>query len=152
MISCKETRQILEEIVGQGFSELSDVDFKIEFINKKSDFMFFSTEDDTYIIEVSKSIRKAPNKDFVGCLAHEVSHALLYYDSNPLTRIFDELLYNSFRLYQTFDERRTDRIVISRGYGSELLAFNEWNDLFYEERDRSAGLTKGEIKRLLKNS
>ena len=48
-------------------------------------------------------------------------------------------------------ERRIDSEVIRKGYGNELLAFQQYHDWHYEPYDPTDGLTVREIKEALQN-
>jgi hypothetical protein len=48
-------------------------------------------------------------------------------------------------------ERRIDSAVIRKGYGNELLAFQQYHDRYYEPYDQTDGLTVKEIEEALRH-
>jgi hypothetical protein len=52
---------------------------------------------------------------------------------------------------ETRMERRIDSEVIRKGYGNELLAFQQYHDRHYEPYDQTDGLTAKEIKEALQD-
>lgn len=91
-----------------------------------------------------KDWKKMPKKARLGLLAHELSHIELDLKRN----IFKRLL-SYFK--NTLEEREVDMHVIKKGCGKYLLAFIEYHDEHYEEYNQNDGLTKKEIKELIKN-
>ena len=65
-------------------------------------------------------------KVLVGLLAHELAHFSIYEKISILKfyGIYFKALTNKkfLRKYVVMDERRTDKLVIKKGYGKELLA------------------------------
>jgi len=51
----------------------------------------------------------------------------------------------------TRDERITDELVIAKGYGKELLAFQTYHDRHYEPYNEQDGLTCKEIRARIAN-
>ena len=90
------------------------------------------------VIHIHKSALKMPEAAFIGCLAHELEH---------IADIYASKVY--FGAPST-SEREIDSRVIQRGLGEELLALVTHHDSIYEKYEKEDGLTKKEIKKILK--
>lgn len=145
----KDIYKIKHEIIKEGFPELSNLEISLKMIKSKEEFMSFNKYFWSYSIEVDKSFLKAPSRVIKGCMAHELAHLLITHKNNPLINGFDNLFYKSSETYRKWDERRTDRLVIDRGYGGHLINFLEWTNKRYEEYNEHDGLTIGEIRTIL---
>jgi predicted metal-dependent peptidase len=84
---------------------------------------------------------------FTGLLAHELSHIVLDGKKTFFSRIRDR--YPN-RQNKSELERATDLLVIEKGLGEQLLQFHREHAIEYKHYKSSEGLTKHEIKMVLK--
>lgn len=145
--------KIKDRVVRIGFPELSAVQINVK-KKKKGKADYFAAmqyvEDKVYDLLVGKALRGAPRTVVEGCFAHELAHISFDVRRNPLQRGLDQVLCDSSEAYQTFDERRTDELVIIRGYGPQLLSFVEFANERYKKYNKKDGLTAKEIKAKLR--
>ena len=139
----------IHEIVNNGFHEVRDAHI-ISFYTVSSDHYLESEKKNRYLYEISvdRSLMEVPKEVIVGGLAHEIAHISMELRRNFIINTIDTLLC-MVPFYSTFDERRTDRLVIQRGFGSELLSFIEYCNETRENYNRLDGLTEKEIRKIL---
>ncbi len=145
----RKSEIIKEKLIRRSFPELYGLPINIYFKNIPDEFMGYGVYKGEFFINITRTILSAKKKVFVGCLSHELAHILIDLSMDDFERKIDEFLYKNSRLYRRFDERRTDRLAIERGFGKELLAFSEWA-LKYRDDDSQEGLTIPEIKKFMK--
>lgn len=147
----KEIFRIRDETISRAFPELEKTEVDLYWINSPDAFFEYGQNltSKQFYIKIDKSMKKVREIVFVGGLAHELAHISIDLSLNMYTRILDRWLYKRWPQYQTSDERRTDKLVIERGLGYELLAFVEYVDERYEDYTAKDGLTGEEIKKML---
>jgi hypothetical protein len=123
------------------------VNYNIRYHIKKDKTLHFGVIHNPVYAEIfiDTKILKAPDEVIAGGLAHEFSH--ITRDNNLLTGLKDILYTNKLR---PNDERMTDLDVINRGLGPELYALTKYIDKRYKSIKHEEGLTKKEIRRILK--
>jgi hypothetical protein len=82
-----------------------------------------------------------------GVLAHELCH-LEDAASTPIVKHALSLVWQCLsKSARANDERSADERVIAKGYGLDLLAFQEYHDREYEPYGQDDGLTLDEIRK-----
>lgn len=99
-----------------------------------------------YRLFIDKSALKFSEDAFKGCLGHELAHMLQMKEKGFINRF----LFRYRERNITEEERDADLRTIKRGLGSELLKFHTEHNKRYKSYKKSEGLTREEIKRLLK--
>jgi len=86
----------------------------------------------------------------IGVIVHELCHL----ESDLAESHFKKWLRTRFPRLFSVDvakmERDTDIMVIEKGFGKDLLAFQEYHDSIYEPYDESDGLTLKEIQAMVR--
>jgi hypothetical protein len=100
-----------------------------------------------YRIYLEKEILQFSSEAFTGCMAHELAH-IIKSIKKPLLVDFWEFLTRSKN--ENSEERDADILVVERGLGKALLQFHQEHGKNYKSYIASEGLTKREIKKLLK--
>ncbi len=143
--------EVIVEEVRKGFPELENVEIGVQYV-RGLDAYFETTRNSRYdySIDVHRSLKKAKKRVVVGGIAHEFGHILEEVGMGAGMCSFDEFLYNSnFLGYQTYDERKTDIVVVQRGFGKQLLSFVKWANKRREKYTEEDGLTAKELKEIL---
>lgn len=134
------------ETIAKYFPEIKKGEVKIHYIYKSDFYMAMSWWITHYVLVIDKSTLKFSESAFKGCLAHELSHIIDFKKSNIITRFKKAFASTE----NTEEERAADLEVINRGLGKELLQFHEEHNKLYKSYKETEGLTKREIKRILK--
>ncbi len=151
-ISLTDLVELKDQIVREAFPELSEVKIELHFEKSDDELMGYGElRGRGYYIDVDKVMRKAPLLAVEGGLAHELAHILVDFKMDPISRFFDQLSYERDKEYQTNDERKTDLLVVERGYGPQLLRYVRFHDKRYKHYAEEDGLTAKELKTLLRN-
>lgn len=143
---------IKNKIVKNGFKELYKLNISIDY--KEMDDAFFEFDKikrKNYHIDVDKTLKKAPFDVLKGGMVHEIAHIAREYNRFWLPYSLDLFLYNNFPKYQTWDERKTDLLVVNQGYGPQLISFMKYANKRYKKYTKDDGLTIKEIKQILTN-
>lgn len=97
--------------------------------------------------------QKMNARALTGALVHELCHTERDLKKGPIYRFAEAALSLVLPPITARDERATDELVIAKGYGRELLAFQKYHDRHYEPYTEQDGLTRKEIRaRLVKQS
>ncbi|SUX48720.1 hypothetical protein [Chryseobacterium indoltheticum] len=112
---------------------------------KKNDSYFMATINNKIL--VSTDCSNLNKKALIGVLAHELVH-MSEYQKSPIKDLLRRFLYN-IPFYRTKLERNIDLEVIQRGLGEYLLEFLEYHDKHYKKYNKTDGLTKKEVTKLL---
>ena len=99
-----------------------------------------------------RDMRRMGTPARLGALAHELCHAERDLLKNPVLRFAEAARRFFLPITTTRDERATDELVIAKGYGAQLLAFQEYHDGRYKKYNTQDGLTQKEIRRRLMKS
>src|SRR5271166_2273021 len=86
-----------------------------------------------------------------GVLAHELCHAEEDCRHGPLLETLFSWFCERIPSLEIRMERRIDSAVIRKGYGNELLAFQQYHDRHYEPYDQTDGLTVKEIEEAIRH-
>ena len=86
-----------------------------------------------------------------GVLAHELCHAEEDCRHGPFLETLFSWFCERIPSFEIRMERRIDSAVIRKGYGNELLAFQQYHDRHYEPYDQTDGLTVKEIEKAIRN-
>ncbi len=150
-ITLSDLVTIKQKVVRTGFPELTDIQIEIDFEDSDDEMLGYGElEGGGYYIDVDIVMRKASLAAIEGGLAHELAHISIDQSMDDASRFLDDLAYEFNEEYQTNDERKTDLLVIKRGYGIQLLKFFKFYNKRYKPYTKEDGLTKREIKEILK--
>lgn len=143
----------LDFLLNNYFQELKRVSIYFKLTKQKDSFAsMIQLPFKNYIIYFSKKDYDKMNSNQIkGVLAHELAHI---YDNEK--RGFFKSLKETIT-YLFFDrsklavmERRVDMIAIDKGCGEYLLSFMKYHDKRYKKYNKNDGLTKKEIKKLIR--
>ena len=141
---------VKNRIVTGGFPELSGIEIYPEYKKIKDGYLeFYRIKKGTYQINVDRSLGNATLGVVEGGTAHELAHIARDNKRWRIFHTFDMFLYNNWRWYETRDERRTDILVVERGYGQQLLEFVRYANERREDFTAKDGLTAEELERML---
>ena len=142
--------RIQTKIISDAFPELAKVTIPVRW-KPMSDAYFETTfgKKREYSIDVDCSLKKASPDVLSGGMAHELAHITISFGSTPVVIWLDSLLVKYSLLYTIWDERRTDRLVIKRGYGRELLSFLKYANKRRQDYSKYDGLTVEEVTKLI---
>ena len=125
---------------------------KVKIVNTEDYVMSVSLESEEIHLDVSREDAARMGRNVTaGVLAHELCHAEEDCRHGPFLEALLSWLYERIPRLETRMERRIDSEVIRKGYGNELLAFQQYHDWHYEPYDQTDGLTVKEIKEALQN-
>ncbi len=130
----KETKKILNEILGKSFPELDAKEIKIRAFQSNdtffkaqfsiSRFLTFRRMQTTIFVNPIVYEGKAPEGGIRAILAHEMAHAIYYERKNRFQLLGLVSLIN--RDFTAKFERTADLVAIEKGYGSGLISYREW--------------------------
>ena len=142
--------ECIQEIVNRGFPELKGVDISANY-KKMNDayFEFARNSRREYNIDVDKTLKNVKKKVILGGMSHELAHIYRETKMNIFFSWIDSKLYDLFSYYESWDERKTDILVLKRGLGKELLAFLKYADKRREKYNSSDGLTVEELEKII---
>src|SRR3989344_2467287 len=139
---------LMQHIIQDSFPELSAGAIEIYYKKIKGAYLDCRrVQQNSYKIRVHRNLNDAPRQVLVGGIAHELAHFYRDFQRDDLMHFCDLFLYNRFSTYQTYDERATDRLVIERGKGEELLAFLRYANKKRKKYSKKDGLTVKKIIR-----
>ena len=148
MISQQEAVQIAKTLISNNFPELQSKRINYVFVSgKKHDYymavlwLIFS-----YRVLIEKEVLKFSRQAFTGCLAHEFAHLVIEAKKSFFRRLWEPLAGTR----KEGEERSADMLAIERGCGEAVLQFNKEHEKEYEAYVASEGMTKREIKKMLK--
>lgn len=153
-------RDILDEVIRDGFPELLSEDIQIEFASLDDALMEFGDlTGEGYFIEVDNSLETVLDLKEIhglkveniiaGGVAHELAHIVAQKQMGRRLSIRDKIAYRVSKRYKTLDERNTDLDVILRGYASELFDFLNFAKESGLDHWKEDGLSIREVERLL---
>lgn len=142
-------QEILNSVKSNGFSDLHVV-ISVEYVKSKDAYFSYERNERKYHIEADKKMKKAPLEVVEGGLAHELAHIERDSKLGFFERREDIRKYNDSAEYRKEDERETDMLVIQKGYGKQLLEFIKYHNKRRRKYKKKDGLTKKEIKKLIK--
>ena len=136
---------LFERLRSISFGSLSALNISLELVDLEEDIgaVVYGPNADTFTVQLDRRNVSAMSEDAViGCLAHELCH--IDKDTEGGSALGDLPNKLSSGLV-TEDEREVDRMVIAKGYGPHLLAFQIYHDENYEPYNACDGLTRDEI-------
>jgi hypothetical protein len=134
------------------FPALRGMTLKVKIIDTEDYVMSVSLESKEIHLEVSREDAGRMGRSVTsGVLAHELCHAEEDCRHGPFLEALFSWLYERIPSLETRMERRIDSAVIRKGYGNELLAFQQYHDRYYEPYDQKDGLTVKEIQEALQH-
>jgi hypothetical protein len=141
---------LAKTMISSSFPALRGMILKVEIIDTEDYVMSVSLESEEIHLDVSREDAARMERNVTaGVLAHELCHAEEDCRHGPFLENLFSWLYERFPSLETRMERRIDSAVIRKGYGNELLAFQQYHDRHYEPYDQTDGLTVKEIKEAL---
>jgi hypothetical protein len=143
---------LAETMISRSFPGLRGMTVKVEIIDSEEYVMSVCLESKEIRLDVSREdAARMGHSVTAGVLAHELCHAEEDHRHGPFLEALFSWLYERIPSLETRMERRIDCAVIRKGYGNELLAFQQYHDQHYEPYDRTDGLTADEIEKALRN-
>lgn len=137
------TQESIKFLCLNGFPEISFAKVTIEIVKEDSFFMASYKN----ILYISGDCKKLSDSAFNGVLSHELIH-IIEYIKYPFWSSIKNLLY-TIPSFETYFERNTDKEVLRRGYGENLLEFIKYHDKHYKKYNSKDGLTQKELKKIL---
>ena len=150
MLTQNEAIQIAKTVIANNFPELASKRIKYVFVAGKEHGYYMAVQwlIIGYRIYIEKRILKFSPEAFTGCLAHELAHLVLDSRESLWGRLWAIATGKSSD--ETAEERNADLLAIDRGFGKALLQFHQEHDKKYVAYNASEGMTKREIKKMLK--
>jgi hypothetical protein len=143
---------LAETMISSSFLALRGMALKVKIVDTEDYVMSVSLESEEIHLDVSREDAARMGRNVTaGVLAHELCHAEEDCRHGPFLEALFSWLYERIPRMETWMERRIDSEVIRKGYGNELLAFQQYHDWHYEPYDQTDGLTVKEIKEALQN-
>jgi hypothetical protein len=141
---------LAKTMISSSFPALGGMTLNVEMIDTEDYVMSIRLESKDILLDVSRedAARMGPSVT-AGVLAHELCHAEEDRRHGPFLEALFSWLYERLPSLETRMERRIDSAVIRKGYGNELLAFQQYHDRHYEPYDQTDGLTVEEIQQAL---
>jgi hypothetical protein len=125
---------------------------RVKIVDTEDYVMSVSLESEEIHLDVSREDAARMGRSVTaGVLAHELCHVEEDCRHGPFLEALFSWLYERIPRLETRIERRIDSAVIRKGYGNELLAFQQYHDWHYEPYDQTDGLTAKEIKEALQD-
>jgi hypothetical protein len=138
---------LAKTMIATSFPVLRGMTLKVKIIDSEDYVMSVSLERKEIHLDVSREDAARMERSVTaGVLAHELCHAEEDCRHGPFLEALFSWLYERIPSLETRMERRIDSAVIRKGYGNELLAFQQYHDQHYEPYDQTDGLTVNEIK------
>jgi hypothetical protein len=142
---------LAQTMISRSFPTLRGMTLKVKLIDTEEYVMSVSLEGKEIHLDVSREDAARMGRSVTaGVLAHELCHAEEDYRHGPFLESLFTWLYEHISSLETRMERRIDFAVIQKGYGNELLAFQQYHDWHYEAYDQTDGLTVQEIEEALR--
>lgn len=143
----KRALSILQEMLVQHFQEIQKKTIKVHFVEKEDYYMAIDWNFLGYNLYIDKLALNFSEAAFKGCLGHELAHIVDLSSRN----FFDKIRSMFFNKEDTSEERAADYFIVSKkGLGKELLQFHTEHNKMYKSYKNSEGLTKYEIKKIMK--
>ncbi|WP_199119903.1 hypothetical protein [Pedobacter sp. ASV28] len=140
---------IAHSLLVDSFPEISHRRIRFLFV-EGSQFDFYMATAKTlfgYRIEVESEILQFSEEAFSACLAHEYAHITLDGKSSFPKRL---MWFLGWVQEDMEEERQADLLIVQKGLGKSLMAFHRQHDKKYEAFNKKEGLSKKEIRKLLK--
>jgi hypothetical protein len=138
---------LAETMISSSFPALRGMTLKVKIVDTEDYVMSVGLEDEEIHLDVSREDAARMGRSVTtGVLAHELCHAEEDCRHGPFLEGLFSWLYERIPSLETRMERRIDSAVIRKGYGNELLAFQQYHDRHYEPYNQTDGLTVKEIK------
>jgi hypothetical protein len=143
---------LAKTMIAASFPVLREMTLELMVIDTDDYVMAVSLEGKVIHLDISREDAARMGRRVVtGVLAHELCHAEEDCRHGPFLERFFSWLCERIPGLETRMERRIDAMVIQKGYGNELLAFQRYHDHHYEPYDQTDGLTVEEIEKALLN-
>jgi hypothetical protein len=143
---------LAKKMISSSFPALRGMTLEVKIIDTEDYVMSLRLESKEIHLDVSREdAGRMGRSGTAGVLAHELCHAEEDCRHGPFLETLFSWLYERIPSLETRMERRIDAAVIRKGYGTELLAFQQYHDRHYEPYDQTDGLTVREIDEALRH-
>jgi len=143
---------LAKTMISSSFPALRGMTLKVKIIDTEDYVMSICLESKQIYLDVSRQdAARMGSSVTAGVLAHELCHAEEDCRHGPFLEALFSWFYERIPSLETRMERRIDSAVIRKGYGKELLAFQQYHDRYYEPYGRTDGLTVKEIEEALRH-
>lgn len=143
---------ILDSLINKHFKELKSVLITIE--KEKSNDSIAAVSMQVYkkqfVIFIDNDFSKLSINAKQACLVHELCHIRDFMRRNIFSILYDTIMCDISKKYLTKIERNIDMQCVELGYAQGLLELVKFHDNIYENYDEKDGLTKKELKKILK--
>ena len=148
----QEITGLLENLIQADFPTLRSYELSV-IVDRSCDYVTaVSIKRRNVTVWIDKTdIRKMNARARIGALVHELCHVERDLKKSPVRCFAEATLSLALPSIVTRDERMTDELVIAKGYGKELLAFQKYHDRHYEPYNEQDGLTCKEIRARITN-
>jgi hypothetical protein len=140
---------VIKQVICTNFKNLTNTRIKSVFEKGSDYYMAVQWKFFYYILFIDSEILNFSEPAFKGCLGHELVHILEMEKLNVFRRL-KEVFIRKSKAEKALEERRTDLSVLQHGLGKELLRFHEEHNREYKSYKKHEGLTKWEIKKILR--
>ena len=139
-------------MISSSFPALRGMTLRVKTIDTEDYVMSVRLESKEIHLDVSREDAARMGRSVTaGVLAHELCHAEEDCRHGPFLETLFSWFCERIPSFEIRMERRIDSAVIRKGYGNELLAFQQYHDRHYEPYDQTDGLTVKEIEEAIRH-
>jgi hypothetical protein len=143
---------LAKTMISTSFPALRGMTLRIKMIDTEDYVMSVCLESKEIHLDVSREDAARMGRSVTaGVLAHELCHAEEDCRHGPFLETLFSWFCERIPSFEIRMERRIDSAVIRKGYGKELLAFQQCHDRHYEPYDQTDGLTVKEIEEAIRH-
>jgi hypothetical protein len=143
---------LAKTMISSSFPALRGMTFRVKIIDTEDYVMAVRLESKEIHLDVSREDAARMGRSVTaGVLAHELCHAEEDCRHGPFLETLFSWFCERIPSFEIRMERRIDSAVIRKGYGNELLAFQQYHDRHYEPYDQTDGLTVKEIEEAIRH-
>jgi hypothetical protein len=143
---------LAKTMISTSFPALRGMKLRVKIIDTEDYVMSVRLESKEIHLDVSREdAARMGRSATAGVLAHELCHAEEDCRYGPFLERLFSWFCERIPSFEIRMERRIDSAVIRKGYGNELLAFQQYHDRHYEPYDQTDGLTVKEIEKAIRN-
>jgi hypothetical protein len=145
----EKAKAVINNVICTNFKVLANTRIMFVFVRGSDYYMAVQSKIFYYSLFIDAEILNFSEPAFKGCLGHELVHILEMEKLNVFKRLKEIFTLKSKAEHEE-EERKTDLLVIQHGLGKELLRFHEEHNREYKSYKKNEGLTKWEIKKILR--
>jgi hypothetical protein len=143
---------LAKTMISSSFPALRGMTLRVKIIDTEDYVMSVRLESKEIHLDVSREDAARMGRSVTaGVLAHELCHAEEDCQHGPFLETLFSWFCERIPSFEIRMERRIDSAVIRKGYGNELLAFQQYHDRHYEPYDQTDGLTVKEIEEAIRH-